>query len=864
MSRNHGECTSSENNLEQCLSCSICEVRCFTVKSFLIHLRAHVRRNENVTCPVKHCNFCTNIVGTYGSHMSKKHGLLAFGDIKDILKLSRHRCRQTSISSTLPSAQCENETSDGDIAIDGQNSCPDSQECAEAHGKVIVDEVALLYLKMKCLHGISNAAIQSIFDDVNRLTDLSKNAMQQQVITVFEKHGYSSDIVAEVCEAVINQFPLKMFADKGCLLASPWKMEKYIRSQFTVLEPQILNLGYLGEKACSYAYVPILDVLRTLLRNANVLKFVLGSNSHAQDKFVNFQSGTYFRQNKLFAEEEFSLQISFYFDEFEIANPLGTSKGSYKLAAFYWTIMNLPLHMRASVNNIQLAVLCRSKFVQYFGVEQVLARFLQDISDLECNGVYVDSLGANLKGTISCVCADNLAAHMLFGMAQSFGPSVARFCRYCLATNKSALQNPHAKRLKFPSRSQSNYSYHLQQLAKGNVEKSTYGIRNDSVFHKYLKHFHATSGFPPDISHDLLEGVVPFEVALCLGRFIQNKYFKDVQQINSILNQFHYLYTDAVNKPQLIPSNAVARSSIAGNATENRTLLRLFPVIFGTFIPSDDGCWQLLLLLKDIVELAFASALHEIDLCYFQNIIDCHDSLFIELFPGIPFKPKQHFVGHYPELTRKFGPLCHFSTMRFESKHSVFKQVVRHCRNFKNIPKMLSSRHQLLQCYLLESGVLFSHGLPSVSKGDYVPRSYFPHFQTLLQTRFPCVNMFTRLQHVTVNGTDYVCGLYIVDSFEFGLPQFCKIQCVVGCGEDLLFLCIHQRSHYTEHFRSYIVDDTATYHVHSVSELVDYYPLPGYAVKSTNKEVIGCHASLCSAWVTVVTMKHYVSWKMHE
>jgi len=585
-----------------------------------------------------------------------------------------------------------------------------------------------------------------------------------------------------------------------------------------------------------------------------VLKFVLETHNSTQDAYMDYRSGSHFRRNSLFAEEEFSLQLAFYYDDFEIANPLGTSKGVFKLSGFYWTIANMPLHMKSSINNIQLAVLCRTKVMQHFGIEKVLAQFLQDVSDLECNGVYVESLGASIRGTVSWVCADNLAAHMLFGMSQSFGPSVVRFCRYCLATNKAALQNPHFNDKKFALRTPSNYSYHLHQVHEGTADFSTYGIRNDCVLHKYLKHFHATSGFPPDISHDLLEGIVPFEIALCIGHFIEKKYFKDVQQMNDILSSFHYLYTDSVNKPQSIPCNAVTRSSIGGNATENRTLLRLFPLIFGSYVPCSDDCWELLLLLKDIVEIAFASALHENDLCYFRNKIDCHNSLFFSLFDGISLKPKHHFIHHYPELIRQYGPLSHCSTMRFESKHAFFKQVVRDCKNFKNIPKMLAARHQLLQCYLSESGALFSHGLSSVSKGDYVPRSFFPHFQFLLQARFPHIQMFTRLQHVTVNGTEYAPGLYVIDSFFCGLTQFCKIECIVGCGEDLLLLCVHQSCHYAEHLRSFVVEDTSDYHIHSVTELVDYYPLPGYVVKS-------CATTGCE-WETFVTMKHYVSWKL--
>ena len=57
-------------------------------------------------------------------------------------------------------------------------------------------------------------------------------------------------------------------------------------------------------------------------------------------------------------------------------------------------------------------------------------------------GIFVDSVDGEIRGSISFVAEDNLAAHTLFGMTQSFGPAVDKFCHFCLATNERALQNP--------------------------------------------------------------------------------------------------------------------------------------------------------------------------------------------------------------------------------------------------------------------------------------------------------------------------------------------------------------------------------------------------------------------------------------
>jgi hypothetical protein len=60
--------------------------------------------------------------------------------------------------------------------------------------------------------------------------------------------------------------------------------------------------------------------------------------------------------------------------------------------------------------------------------------------------------------------------------------------------------------------------------------------------------------------------------------------------------------------------------------------------------------------------------------------------------------PKMHHLVHYPRIIREIGPLGAFWCMRYEAKHSYFKQLQRRIRNYINVPKTLSHRHQQWQC----------------------------------------------------------------------------------------------------------------------------------------------------------------------
>jgi len=99
-------------------------------------------------------------------------------------------------------------------------------------------------------------------------------------------------------------------------------------------------------------------------------------------------------------------------------------------------------------------------------------------------------------------------------------------------------------------------------------------VKMSCMFHEYFSTFHVTSALPTDISHDLLEGIVPVEMALCLNVFVSKGYFT-LSWLNALTKSFPFKFKDAVNRPQQIPDNISVTGTVGGNATENWTLLRL-------------------------------------------------------------------------------------------------------------------------------------------------------------------------------------------------------------------------------------------------------------------------------------------------
>ncbi|CAN7939803.1 unnamed protein product [Ixodes hexagonus] len=110
----------------------------------------------------------------------------------------------------------------------------------------------------------------------------------------------------------------------------------------------------------------------------------------------------------------------------------------------------------------------------------------------------------------------------------------------------------------------------------------------------------------------------------------------------------------------------------------------------------EEEVWQLYLCLKDIVTVLASPKLHVTQIAYLSVLIDDYLSRRVHLFPDIPLKPKHHYLRHYPDLGYEYGPLSHLSILRFESKHSYFKRIIRSTQNFKNIIYSMATKHEML------------------------------------------------------------------------------------------------------------------------------------------------------------------------
>ncbi|KAL0151533.1 hypothetical protein M9458_053185, partial [Cirrhinus mrigala] len=196
----------------------------------------------------------------------------------------------------------------------------------------------------------------------------------------------------------------------------------------------------------------------------------------------SYNDGHYFKDNSLLNSEEFRITLGLYVDDFEVANPLGTSR------------------------------------VKECGYEKVMQPLVKDLVHLEQTGLFIDQLGATVKGTVLYVSADNLGAHSMAGFLEGF--TAERFCCFCMGT-RTEVQHTEVGSSNTETRTKDTHDRHVKEVKQDPSLSKLYGVKGSCPLTDALQHFHAVTGYPPDILHDLLEGIVPAELCLCLSEMIE-------------------------------------------------------------------------------------------------------------------------------------------------------------------------------------------------------------------------------------------------------------------------------------------------------------------------------------------------------
>lgn len=793
-----------------------------TVKFLCDHMMLYHEAPKNAspfTCNINSCRFKSVSVEGYRKHIVRSHP-----DCWNSQRLRRTEDAKklmldTSVVHVIQPEIAPTASSDYFCHVDTNDNLESSVTSYYNQLQKTLTQVILKHREMSL---IPKSTMESLLKDIQQVMQLSHLAFAQSFLEVMTNGTIDPNSVENIVgdlvdknEAMIDDLFQTVRSAKQ-LRSYCCKHLKMVQPRAECLEPVFRNGKWFKQ---SYQYVPIMETLKQFLSHDDVAASLVEDCRPALSNILrSYKDGFAFKNSSMFSTNSTTLRLHMYIDDFEVCNPIGSRRSIHKLTAVYFLLGNIHTRHWSQRPSVHLALLVRTQLVKKHTLEKIMKPLITDIQWLETEGLKVNFCGADtiFKGTVATISGDNLAIHEIGGFRQCF--SSGKMCRHCLIDSKNL--HKYVSEEKSVLRTAEVHAGHLASIKKDKTQIKTYGVKGDSVFNS-LKFFSVTQCLPPDIMHDVLEGLCPINIRIVLQSLIQNTGLT-IKVVNERLDSFVYSKHDVLTKPVHLQDDFMSTGKIVGSASQNWCFFRNLPFLIGDFIEVNQNTgecydyWQLHLLCREICKVIFSPQIQEEWLLELQQYIMEHHTLLNSFNPEL-FTPKLHFLIHYPRLIEVYGPLRHLWCMRFEAAHQYYKKMAKISNNFKNIAKTLAERFQFKQCFTFSSDNALGAEISCVGKQVHLKVGSLPlNLQKLLCKTF------------SIQPCDTVLS---VNSVKLNCAMLCKGELYVAYMDDEgtpIFVCI---THILEHIGTWVACGLLTV-AETYNKLTD-----SYIVKCTNDYV---------------------------
>lgn len=267
---------------------------------------------------------------------------------------------------------------------------------------------------------------------------------------------------------------------------------------------------------------------------------------------------------------------------------------------------------------------------------------------------------------LSSFIGDNLGLNTIGGFYQSF--SFANYyCRICFVHRDICKYL--VRELVGFLRTPENYKTHC------NLSNATEtGIKEKCILNE-INNFEIVRDCSLDVSHDLFEGVVQYDLCFILKYFICTTKRFTLENFDKIIIEFNYGSADASNKPPPLSAAFHKKRTLRMSASETACLLKYLGLMIGGIEGvANDKVWQLYIILRKLTDIILSPSVVKETCTILSDLIAEHYLLWITLTRK-PLPPKFHNLIHYPGKILHFGPLIHLTSIRCDSKHRLLKCI---------------------------------------------------------------------------------------------------------------------------------------------------------------------------------------------
>lgn len=657
------------------------------------------------------CGFISNDLKCLRNHFKFTHSGHNFANFKCMevdcrrsfhifSSFSRHVLREHMSKSNEQTSSSNNQLEQSDyVNIDNTPKGPIinllQQDPNRMSGRTVEE---LLSIFIASLYGNVLLPRNTVQQVVNGLRDFFHSVVPN-IKNCIIGNSVDSSISAEdrskaLVEALIPTIisPLERFTTERKRMNYFNELGSYIRPQPIVIGQRFDRVKKQGIKrfqpiTCEEHFIPLREVFKNFFSLDNILYDTLHYMDSLKSKQVaeNFIQGSFWKSRMAQHSDRIVLPLFLYFDDFEVGNVLGSHAGIHKLGAVYISIPCLPPWRSSMLSNIFLALLFHSSDRVAFGNRVIFRPVIDELNFLSERGVQLDI--PTFKGIVyfelALILGDNLGIHSLTGFIESFSANFS--CRVC-KVSKGILKQQCYEDVTL-LRDADGYKADLNLN-----NASLTGIKDRCVWLD-VKSFDLFQQIGADVMHDVLEGVAKYILCFILLEYTQTYKLFSLSVFNNKLSNFDF-GPDNKNKPCSIEKEHISRGSLRLSSAEMLTLLRFFGIIIGDFVPRDNGIWSMYITLRKLLDILLSTSISVGTEDLLQTLVAELNELYFKLTKDT-LKPKFHNLVHYHTYLKKYGPISHLWSMRFEAKHRPFKMAARTSCSRVNITLTLAMKHQL-------------------------------------------------------------------------------------------------------------------------------------------------------------------------
>lgn len=571
--------------------------------------------------------------------------------------------------------------------------------------------------------------------------------------------------------------------------------KKHFENSAHYVAPKTISVN--GDE--TFQYVPILNTLKNLFSIEDFRKEYFAYNkSHdcKVDVYERYCCGKNYKNSKFFLSHENNIQIQIYFDDVQLTSPLKTKPHS--ICGIYFIVRNIPPNFTSKLDNIYLVALCDTEIVKKNGCNSILKQFVDDIRTLETEGLEIydedNRKKIVLRGTLVQVSFDNLGGNTIFGLVKSFNSIY--YCRICICSK----ENCKKKTSEMPDkiRTREHYNEQITKLRQSEDKCiklklcETYGITSYSALND-LNFFHTVENRSQDLMHDVYEGAMPFILRHFFAHMIEHGIITG-RDIEEKIQTFDYGILASKTTPSKL---CLKKKNLNQNASQMHSLMTHIPFIFIDLLQLEDkskktvvhGVWPVIEYMLKIDQVISSTVITETDLISLEKYTD-------EFLTNIQTKfkvdliPKLHFLTHYANTIRAMGPVTYLQMMRGDAKHQPFTQYAKRCKNYRNICKTLSEKHQeVLAAKCRENSYRnrfeTSKKMVKVENKNGILLKQMENHSKLLYEYFGAhINRIMILNSIVYNTFIFRKGLFLILSNAMH-----QIDAVIKFNDSLLLLC---------------------------------------------------------------------------